>query len=142
MDADHHAGTGVVNGGLPVCGNETCGEPVVFTFEFPGAEYHCVACGWLGGIFDPPRVAATPGRVARYYELAGRYENERIARGGQPHRAEEPAAPPTCVTCGATPDVPFQGDKPIHWYRATRNGVTQYACSPMCIPADEIVMPW
>lgn len=125
---------------IKVCGR--CGEPVVFTFEFPGIEYHCVACGWGCGVLGVPQAPATDALMARYAELHDQYERERAERTGEPVRPREERQAPTCGGCGKVATGPLDGDKPAHWYSRTRDGETQYACSTDCIPADEMVMPW
>lgn len=56
------------------------GEPLISTFEQPGAEFHCVVChGWFGFLAPVP-AEATPELEARHAELQQRYEAERRAR--------------------------------------------------------------
>jgi hypothetical protein len=127
---------------LRVCPRD--GAPVVFTFEFPGAEYHCVECGWLGDIFGPGRAPATPDLVARFDTLSDRYEAERAERTGRPapRPAPQDVPRPTCGGCGAVAEGRLDhSGKPAHWYSRTRDGVKQYACSRGCIK-EGAVLPW
>lgn len=142
MSTHDRAGETQDRGKVKVC--PRCGEPVVFTFEFRGAEHYCVECEWKGGIFDANEAAATPARVARFGELEDRYEVESAARRGLP--APEPPSQdgprPTCSGCGVVAVGPMRGDKPAHWFSRTRDGVTEFACSRECIPSNQAVMPW
>lgn len=57
-----------------------CMEPLIFTFEKPGFEWHCQVCG---GWFPMLRVARVPRdarREARHDELKARYEIDRLVR--------------------------------------------------------------
>lgn len=129
-------------GEIRVCPKD--GEPVIFTFEFPGAEYACVVCEWTGGVLGVPRAPATAERQARFDELTERYEAERAERRGLP--APEPAPQdvprPTCSGCGTVAEGRLDhSGKPAHWFSRTIDHVTQYACSRGCIN-DGMVMPW
>ncbi len=42
---------------LAVC---NCGNPMIYTFAFSGAEYYCLACGNSCGMFDTRKTDATP----------------------------------------------------------------------------------
>ena len=130
----------VMKGELRVCPRD--GEPIIYTFEFPGVERYCVVCGWTGDIFAGRTVPPTPGLVARHVELTDRYERERSERTGLPipERREPQGEPPVCSGCGAVAQPPFDGDKPAHWYARTIDGVKQFACSRDC--TDGPVMPW
>lgn len=110
------------------------GEPVIFTFKYPGHEYVCLVCGWLGGVLGTPHAAATPERVRRHAELKAQYDE---ANGVRP----EPPLPetPICQGCGAEAPTPH---KPPHWFAAGRGDKTRYACSRECIPSREMVLPW
>lgn len=121
-----------------------CGEPVVFTFEFRGAEHYCVECEWKGGIFDAAEAPATPERIERHGVLSDRYDVESAARMGRaaPEPPSQDVPRPTCDGCGVVAEGRMQGDKPAHWFSRTRDGVTEYACSRECIPEREAVMPW
>lgn len=113
------------------------GEPVVFTLKHPGAEYLCVICGWLGGIFGPGEVEATADLIARRDVLVARYEQ---SLGLRPPEQDRPH--PSCTGCDvtATGRLDHSG-KPAHWYSRTVDGVTEYACSRGCIKSGS-VLPW
>lgn len=110
------------------------GEPVVFTFKFPGSEYYCPTCGWHGGVFAARSAPATPERVARAAEIQRQWEEQ---EGIKP----EPDLPakPVCGGCKAVAPEPR---KPQHWYSRTKDGEEVYACSRKCIPSGEMIMPW
>ena len=130
------ASIGSTKGDLPVCPKD--GEPVIFTFEFPGAEYVCVVCGSTYGIFSIDRALAADGLVARYEELSEQYEAERVARGGAPRPPQPDGSSPVCAGCGA---VAPTAAKPPHWFSRERDGETQCACSRDCI-TEGAVLPW
>jgi hypothetical protein len=124
------------------------GEPLVFTFEFPGGEYLCVLCRRVEDLFGA-RAPASPERVQRHADLTEQYERERSERTGRPYVApalvgNAGVVAPTCVGCGQEPPAgtPLIGGKPQHWYSRTVGGVTSYACSRTCIPEREAVLPW
>lgn len=127
--------TTTATGTIKVCPRDS--EPVVFTFEHPGAEYLCVACGWRGDIFGPRGAPASEELIARQDELTGQFEEE---RGLKPPDQDRPH--PSCVGCGvtATGRLDHSG-KPPHWFVRTIDGVTEHACSRSCIPSG-LVMPW
>lgn len=130
-------------GEMRVCPKDGC--PLIFTMEFPGAEYVCLDCGGTYGVLGPPRAAATPALIARHDELVERYEIERAERTGRPAPPPPPQdiPRPTCGGCGVVAEGRLDYDgKPSHWYSRTRDGVTSYACSRACIPADQFVLPW
>jgi hypothetical protein len=58
-------------------------EPVVSTFEMPGAEFHCVVCGEWIGFLDPRPEPATPELEARLEEHKATYAAQRAEREGQ-----------------------------------------------------------
>ena len=120
-----------------------CHEPVVFTFEFAGAEYYCVGCHWQGGVFAQDRAAVTPALLRRQVEVEDLYEIESAARQGrEPHPApSQDGSRPTCSGCGKIAEGRLEGGKPAHWYARTVNDVTEYACSRACI-TDGGVLPW
>jgi hypothetical protein len=120
-----------VLGELRTCPND--GEPVIFTFKYPGHEYVCTVCGWLGGVLGTPTSQATPERVARAAELLAAFNAE---NGVTP----EPDLPehPKCKGCDAVAPTPH---KPPHWYTRTIGGVTEYACSRAHIDGGTIA-PW
>lgn len=119
------------------------GEPVVFTFEFPGAEYYCVVCGWKGDVVSPKGVPATPKLAERYSELSDRYEAERAQRTGAP---PPPPAPqdvprPSCSGCGKVAEGRLDhSGKPPHWYSRTIDGFTEHACSRSCISTGMVAL--
>jgi hypothetical protein len=120
---------------IKVCPSD--GEPVVFTFEYPGKEYLCVACGWLGGIFGPREAQATEDLVARRDQVLADYEE---SRGLTPPDQDRPR--PSCKGCGETATGRLDpSGKPAHWYCRTVDGVTEYACSRACISGGT-VLPW
>lgn len=131
---------------LRVCMND--GEPLVWTFEFPGAEFHCVVCGGNEDTFGG-RAPATVERQLRLDELREQYERGRAERLGfvydpSPKVGDDDVEIPTCNGCGAQPPmgVTLISGKPYAWFARTRDGVTEYACSRECIPEREAVMPW
>lgn len=132
-------------GDIRVC--RKCGEPVVFTFEFRGAEYYCVECGATDDIFAP-RAPATVELQHRLDELTERYERDRAERAGttykpSPKAGDVDVALPTCKGCGATPaeGVTLTNGKPASWFTRTIDGVTDYACSRSCIN-EGMIAPW
>lgn len=123
------------NEAIKVC--PSCSEPVVFTFEYSGNEYFCVACGWKGSIFAPMSAPATEELIARHDELSAEYEQSRGLESPNQDRIR-----PSCGGCGAVATGRLDHDgKPAHWYSRTRDGVTEYACSRSCI-SEGAVMPW
>lgn len=131
---------------LRVCMNDN--EPLVWTFEFPGAEYFCVVCGGHEDTFGQ-RAPATVERQLRLDELTEQYERARAERRGvayEPHPkvGDEDVEVPTCNGCGASPapGVALVDGKPKAWFSRTRYGVKEYVCSRECIPEKESVMPW
>lgn len=135
----------VERGAIRVCPLD--GEPVVFTFEYPGHEYVCVVCGWKGGVLGHHDRRATAALIARATELSDRYEAERAEREGRPPPvpSQDEGTPPTCAGCGAVGSGRLVGGKPPHWYSRTpiATGVTEYACSRVCIPSGTgLVLPW
>lgn len=58
-------------------------EPLVATFEFPGAEFYCVVCGALYGFLGPKPAEDTPQLAARLAELQQQYETEKQQRKEQ-----------------------------------------------------------
>lgn len=129
---------------IRVCARD--GEPLVFTMEFPGAEYVCVVCGGLEDIFGG-RAVSTPDLAARLADLTEQYGRARAARAGRdyvPPPIAGEAKTPTCAGCGAQPEpgTPMPGGKPPHWYSRVRDGVTAYACSRGCIPPGDSTLPW
>lgn len=131
---------------LRVCQRD--GEPLVWTFEFPGAEYHCVACGGHEDVFGR-RAPATVDLQRRHDEMNEQYQRAYAERRGVPYNpdpkvGDDGVAVPTCNGCGATPEVGIAliGGKPKAWFSRSRDGVTEYACGRSCIPEREAVMPW
>lgn len=122
-------------GDMAVCPND--GEPVIFSFEIPGAEYVCEVCGWAGGIFTERRVDASDALVVRHAALV---VQNRERRGLQP-APERTGLAPVCGGCGKVAEPPFNGDKPAHWYCRTTAGQKHYACSRACI-SEGAVLPW
>lgn len=127
---------------LNVCPRD--GEPVVFTFEFPGAEFYCVVCEWMGGVFAEDHADATPELIARAAELSDRYDRERAERTGRPAPAmsDQNVERPKCKSCGKVAEGRLDSrGKPAHWFTRTIDGVTDYACSRDCIK-EGAVAPW
>lgn len=58
-------------------------EPLIFTFEFPGAEFYCVVCQSKYGFLGPKIADSTPELNARHEVLRARYDNEREERHGR-----------------------------------------------------------
>lgn len=56
------------------------GEPLVMTFEYPGAEFVCMECNGLFGYLDPAPGDPTPERLARHAELKARYDEDYARR--------------------------------------------------------------
>lgn len=125
------------------------GEPLVFTFEFPGAEWYCVVCGGKEDIFGQ-RVPSTTELQLRLDELTEQYDRARAGRMGVDYepraKVGEPGVKvPSCNACGAMPADGIALDrsgKPSSWFSRTRGDVTLFACSRACIPSDESVLPW
>lgn len=131
---------------LRVCQRD--GEPLVFTFEFPGAEYVCVVCDGKEDIFGA-RAKATDERQRRHAELHEQYHRAYAERRGVPYdpspKVGDPGVEtPTCKACGAQPPTGtvLVSGKPPAWFSRSRDGVTEYACGRACIPERESVMPW
>lgn len=133
---------------IRVCAHD--GEPLVFTMEFPGAEWYCVVCGAHEGLFGA-RVSATPALRERLGTLTEQYERERCERVDRLGREYTPAPrvgdpgveAPVCSGCGAEPasGTPLGSGKPREWYSRTIEGHTEYACSRACIHEGS-VLPW
>ena len=70
----------VTGWGFATC--RTDGEPLVSTFEFPGAEFYCVSCQRKYGFLEPVPATETPEIVARHKELRAQYLAERAERQG------------------------------------------------------------
>lgn len=120
---------------IKVCPRDS--EPVVFTFENPGAEWLCVVCDWKGGVLSAREVEPTPEAVARRDALMAEFEQ---ARGITPPDQDRPR--PSCRGCGQLAEGRLDGSgKPAHWYMRTRDAVTEYACSLSCTDGG-MVMPW
>lgn len=133
-------------GDIRVCHRD--GEPLVWTFEFPGAEWYCVVCGGHEDLFGN-REVSTSALVRRLDALTEQYERARAHRRGEeymprPKVGDQGVEVPTCGGCGATPEpgLALHGGKPQAWFSRTLDGVTEYACSQACIPAKQTVMPW
>lgn len=123
-------------GEIRVCPND--GSPVIFTFKYPGHEYVCPQCGWLGGVLGTPIAVATPELIARADEVQAAWDEK---EGIKPPPQDVPR--PTCNGCGVVAEGRLDSTgKPAHWFSRTRDRVTEYACSRHCIPAREMVMPW
>ncbi len=61
----------------PVCPD----EPLVLTFDQPGAEFHCLACrGWFSFV-DPRPVEQTPELLRRVEAAREAYAAQREQRG-------------------------------------------------------------
>lgn len=119
------------------------GEPVVFTFEFPGAEYHCPACGWIGGTPHGMSEPATIELAEHAARVVRDYRHAYAARLGRPAPVDDVEGPrPVCVGCGKTAEGPMEGNKPAHWFVRKRDGVDEFACSRDCIPASESILLW
>lgn len=138
-----------MNDDIAVCPRD--GEPMVWTFEFPKYEFFCVTCGYKAGAFGPTRRRATPELQRRLDELTAQYERERAERDpsyrppeSHPKVGDPGVTPPTCTSCGRTPDdgIALVNGKPRSWFSRTQLGVTEYACSRACIPEGAMVMPW
>jgi hypothetical protein len=66
----------------PMATCPTCHDPLVMTFEFPGAEFICVPCDRLYGFLSPLAAESTPELEARHEELKAEYLAARAARQG------------------------------------------------------------
>lgn len=127
---------------------ERDGQPLVWTFEFPGAEWFCVVCGGHEDLFGG-RVPWTADVQRRLDELTDQYNRERAEREGRdyappPKAGDDGVELPVCLGCGAVPPegIALVGGKPSKWFSRTVDGVTTYACKTSCIPASEPVSPW
>lgn len=137
---------------VPTCPHDR--TPLVSTFERPGSEWHCLACGRYLELLAAHSAAPVPELVRRADQLAGLFaagERGPLDLAGVPTPA---ASPPSdshikCDGCGADSGrTPAEG-KPSVWYARTRGGATQHACSRACIDliatatgTDRIVLPW
>lgn len=125
----------------------TDGAPLVWTFEFKGAEYVCMQCGRTEGMLGK-RAEMTPTMAAQHDAFKDQYALERAVREGRPLPQPVPTdiPAPTCKGCGRTAgpeDGRVESDgKPSAWYKRTRDGVEEFACSGSCIPSNESVLPW
>lgn len=129
-------------GQIRVC--PRCREPLVWTFEFPGAEYACI-CGYLCGAFGDLRYApATLELQQRHAAITELHRMAAAERRGIPYQPPaQDIEPPVCGGCEVVAESPFDSTgKPRHWFSRTKDGVTQFACSRECIPSNETVMPW
>jgi hypothetical protein len=131
---------------LRVCSVD--GTPLVFTFEFTGAEYYCTTCGGTEGIFGK-RIPADAKMRRWHDELCEEYGRDYAARRGHTYLppevvGDEGVVVPSCTNCGATPDVGVHlvDGKPRAWRSKEKDGKKLYACSEACIPAGEMKMPW
>lgn len=131
---------------LRICRRD--GEPLVFTFEYPGAEYVCVVCDAKEDIFGN-RAPATVERQQRHADLHEQYHRAYAERRGVPYdpspKVGDPGVEvPTCNACGAQPatGTVLVSGKPSGWHSRSRDGVREYACGRSCIPAGETVLPW
>lgn len=132
---------------LRVCRDD--GEPLVFTFEFPGAEYVCGVCGLTDDIFAPSALATAEMQL-RHDALVEEYDRAYAERRGVPYRPRPKTGDagvrlPTCRGCGAEPPIGVAVDasgKPSAWLSRTVDGVTEYVCSRTCIPSGEPELPW
>lgn len=121
---------------MRVCPNDS--EPVIFTTKYPGHEYVCLGCGWLGGVLGTPTAPVTPELVAKADARQAEFDAE---HGLRAPRQDVPR--PTCNGCGVEAEGRLDhSGKPAHWFSRTRDGRTEYACSRDCIPARELVLPW
>ena len=56
------------------------GEPLVFTFEMSGYEFHCLECGGWFGFLDPRPAAPTPELNALVDQRKTAYQAQRAER--------------------------------------------------------------
>lgn len=61
-------------------------EPLVFTFDRPRYEFHCVICGGWYGFLDPLPAEPTPEIETRLYELKALYAASKTAIDPEPRR--------------------------------------------------------
>jgi len=132
-------------GDLRIC--ERDGAPLVFTFEYPGAEYVCVLCGATEGVLGL-RAETTPELARRLSDATEGYERDYAERHGQrfvasPRVGEDGVEVPTCGSCGTRPEdgLILVGGKPPGWFSRVVDDATEYACSRACIQ-DGLVLPW
>lgn len=65
-------------GGKPPMATCTgCGEPLILTLHWHGAEFVCICCGRHLGFVDPVPVEATPEVKARQEELQAEWDAAR-----------------------------------------------------------------
>lgn len=51
------------------------GEPLIFTFKYPGAEFVCMVCGGMFGFLAPrPKDSSTPGLAERHEYLQTQFD--------------------------------------------------------------------
>lgn len=125
--------------------------PLVFTFEVPSCEWHCLTCGGWFSLFDCRTVSPTDDMVRLHQHLVDRFASG--IRG--PSEFDQPAAVPPaedhikCDGCGKDSGRTPREGKPSAWYeRQDRDGV-QRACSRACIDTvakatgkTRSVLPW
>ena len=58
----------------PVACCPTDGEPLIFTLERSGAEFHCMVCGRWFGFLSPRPADSTPELIARHAELQTQFD--------------------------------------------------------------------
>jgi len=93
-------------GTIKVC--PRCGDPVIYTLEFPGVEYVCVGCQWAGDLFAPHNAPATADRERTYETRLDQYERERATRKRETDPAYDLApvfsgtGQTRCVACSGT----------------------------------------
>lgn len=133
-------------GDIRICRRD--GAPLVWTFEFPGAEWFCVVCNGHEDLFGL-RAPYSVELQKRLDELTDQYNRERAEREGRvytppPKVGDDGVELPVCIGCGAIPEagIALTNGKPSKWYSRTHDGVTTYACKNSCIPADAPVSPW
>lgn len=70
-----------------------CGEPLVSTLDFPGAEFYCLECRQRYGFLSPRPGQPTPELEARYRALQAEWDEHVAGRlllhGGWLHDCEQ-----------------------------------------------------
>jgi hypothetical protein len=138
---------------VPVCPYDD--TPLVWTFERPGAEYHCLRCGtWIGVLsaFDAANTPERDGLADHVSDLFAQGHRGPVDLAQLVAPAIAPVTGETikCDGCGKDSGRTVEQGKPSVWYqRRPREGGTQTACSRACIDtiaattgATRVVLPW
>ena len=128
--------------------------PLVWTFEQPGAEWHCLKCGGWFSIFDCVSIDQDAEMVRRYQYIEDLFRSG--VRGpfveslDAPSTAGEPIENEIhCDGCGAASGRSTTQGKPSAWYSRVDADGEQFACTRGCIDIiaestgkTKVVLPW